>query len=76
MLARLDQAVVKGCDGFDPDNIDAYDNDDGLSLTQTDAVEYVNFLTDAAHPRNISMVLKNGGAILGQVVWKNAVRAV
>ncbi|KAK3172532.1 hypothetical protein OEA41_005854 [Lepraria neglecta] len=39
MLARLDQAVLKGCDGVNPDNIDAYDNNNGVSLTQADAVE-------------------------------------
>ena len=70
MLAWLDQVVVKGCDGVDPDNIDAYDNYNRLSLTQADAVEYGNFLADAAHPRNMSMVLKNEGASLGQVVGK------
>ena len=74
MLAWLDQVVVKGCDGVDPDNIDAYDNYNRLSLTQADAVEYGNFLADAAHPRNMSMVLKNEGAILVRTGgWEEAV---
>ncbi|KAL2037949.1 hypothetical protein N7G274_009424 [Stereocaulon virgatum] len=68
MLARMDMAVSKGCDGVDPDNIDAYDNNNGFSLAQADAVNYVNFLADAAHARSLSVGLKNGGAILGQVI--------
>ena len=70
MVVRLDMAVQKACDGVDPDNIDAYDNDNGLGLTQTDAIDFVSFLADAAHSRNLSMGLKNGGAILQQVVGK------
>ena len=62
--------MSKGCDGVDPDNIDAYDNDNGLGLAQADAVNYVSFLADAAHARNLSIGLKNGGAILGQVIGK------
>jgi len=44
MTARLDLAVTKGCDGIDPDNIDAYNNDNGLDLQNTDAVDYVHLL--------------------------------
>ena len=32
MLSRLDLAAAKGCDGVDPDNVDGYDNDNGLGL--------------------------------------------
>lgn len=41
---RLDQAVAKGCMAVDPDNIDAYNNDNGLGLTEDDAVDYVSRL--------------------------------
>ena len=64
MLSRLDLTVMKGCDGVDPDNVDGYDNDNGLGLTQTDAVDFVNFLADAAHARNLSVGLKNVGEII------------
>ncbi len=70
MLSRLDLAVTKGCDGVDPDNVDGYDNDNGLGLTQADAVDYVNFLADAAHARNLSVGLKNAGEIIPQVLGK------
>ena len=70
MLSRLDLAVTKGCNGVDPDNMDGFDNDNGLGLTQGDAVDYVNFLADAAHARNLSVGLKNAGEIIPQVLGK------
>jgi len=68
MLSRLDHAASLGCDGVDPDNIDAYANDNGLGLTQDDAVDYLTFLAEAAHARNMSIGLKNGGDIIGRVL--------
>ncbi|KAM0804346.1 glycoside hydrolase superfamily [Usnea florida] len=43
MLSRLDLASTKGCDGFDLNNVDGYDNGNGLDLKQADAVAYINF---------------------------------
>ena len=68
MLARLDQAAEKGCDGVDPDNIDGYENDSGLDLTTDTAVDFVTFLADSTHARNMSFGLKNGAKILSQVI--------
>ncbi|CAM6108433.1 unnamed protein product [Calypogeia fissa] len=68
MSKRLDLAVTKGCDGVDPDNIDAYDNDNGFNLTSADAVNYVTFLANEAHERRLSIGLKNGGDIVPQVL--------
>ena len=59
MLARLELSVTKGCDGVDPDNVKGYDNDNGLGLTQVSALNYVNFLADAAYVRNLAIGLKN-----------------
>ena len=70
MLSRLDMAVAKGCDGVDPDNVDGYANDNGVGLTQADAVNYVNFIADAAHARNLSVGLKNAGEIIPQVLGR------
>ncbi|MCC6156938.1 MAG: endo alpha-1,4 polygalactosaminidase [Deltaproteobacteria bacterium] len=64
MLARLDVAVVKGCDGVEPDNVDGYDNDNGLGLTESDQIDYNRFLADAAHARGLSIGLKND---MGQI---------
>ena len=68
MKARLDMAVTKNCDAVDPDNIDAYDNDNGLSLTTSDAINYVNFLANEAHSRGLACGLKNGGKIVPSVM--------
>jgi endo-alpha-1,4-polygalactosaminidase (GH114 family) len=68
MLARLDLAVQKSCDGVDPDNVDGYDNDTGLNLTTADAIDYVSFLADAAQHRNLSIGLKNAGSIVPQTL--------
>lgn len=68
MTSRLDMAQKKGCDGVDPDNIDAYGNDNGLSLTEADSINYLNFLSSEAHSRGMSVGLKNGGDIIPSVI--------
>ena len=68
MEARLDLAVSSGCDGVDPDNIDGYENDTGFPLTTADGVNYVTFLANAAHARGLSIGLKNGNAIVSEVL--------
>ncbi|KAJ5124426.1 uncharacterized protein N7515_008251 [Penicillium bovifimosum] len=68
MQARLDVAVEKGCDGVDPDNIDGYDNDNGLGLTEAKAVDYVNWLAGQSHSRGLSVGLKNGASIIPSVI--------
>lgn len=70
MLARLDLAAQKKCDGVEPDNVDAYDNGNGLSLTENDAVDYVTFLAEAAHSRGMAVGLKNAGSIAPRLVSK------
>lgn len=59
MSARLDMAVNKGCDGVEPDNVDAYTNRTGFPLTAADQRNYLLALADAAHARNLSIGLKN-----------------
>lgn len=68
MRARLDLARHKGFDGVDPDNVDAYDNKNGLKLTKDDAVDYVRFLAREAHARGLAVGLKNAGDIVPRVV--------
>ncbi|SGZ58600.1 CIC11C00000002237 [Sungouiella intermedia] len=68
MVNRMALAVEKKCDGVDPDNIDAYDNDNGLGLTEDDAVDYVRFLSSMAHQKKLAIGLKNGGSIVDRVV--------
>lgn len=64
MEKRLDLAVEKGCDGVDPDNVDAYQNDSGFALEDDDQLAYAIWLAEAAHERGLSIGLKNN---LGQV---------
>lgn len=64
MEARLDLAVEKGCDGVEPDLVDAYANDSGFALSAADQLRYNRWLAEAAHARGLSVGLKND---LGQV---------
>ncbi len=64
MEARLDLAAEKGCDGVEPDNVDAYDNPSGFAITAVDQLAYARWLADQAHARRLSVGLKNN---LGQV---------
>lgn len=68
MANRLDMAKSKGCDGVDPDNVDGYDNNNGIDLTKDDAIDYVNWLANEAHSRNMSVGLKNAGTIIPDVI--------
>ncbi|OQE22320.1 hypothetical protein PENSTE_c010G08052 [Penicillium steckii] len=68
LTARLDMAHTKGCDGVDPDNIDAYDNDSRLGLTEADSINLLEYLSSEAHSRGMSIGLKNGGDIIGAVI--------
>lgn len=64
MRSRLKYAARIGCDGVDPDNIDAYDNANGLGLTATDAISFLKFLATEAHGLNLSIGLKNAGYLV------------
>ncbi len=64
MQARLDLAVIKKCDGVEPDNINGYQNSNGFSLTATDQLAYNQWLSIQAHQRGLSIGLKND---LGQI---------
>jgi len=64
MLARLDLAVQKGCDGVEPDNVDGFVNDNGLELTAADQLAFNRFIANEAHRRGLAVGLKND---LGQI---------
>jgi len=59
MLARLDLAVSKGCDGVEPDNVDGYTNGTGFDLTSEQQLAFDRHLANAAHDRGLSVGLKN-----------------
>jgi uncharacterized protein (TIGR01370 family) len=68
MEVRLDLAKQKNCDGVDPDNVDGYNNDNGLDLTQADSIDYIHFFADAAQQRGLSIGLKNSAEIVVSVI--------
>lgn len=70
MLARLDLAMQKKCDGVEPDNVDGYDNENGLQLTEDDAIDYITFLANASHSRGMAVGLKNSASVVGRLVSK------
>ncbi len=59
MLARLDLAVQKGCDGVEPDNMMGYKHDTGFTLSYADQIAYNKFIAQAAHKRGLAVGLKN-----------------
>ncbi len=62
MLARLDRAQAKGCDGIEPDLDDLHNYRTGFVITQAEQVAYNTVLIEAAHSRGMSMGLKNGAS--------------
>ena len=67
MASRIALAQEKGCDAVDPDNIDGYNNDNGLDLTSDDSVDFVRFLASEAHARGLAIGLKNSLEIVDEV---------
>jgi hypothetical protein len=59
MLDRLDLAKAKACDGVEPDNVTAFENNSGFAITATDQLAFNRFLANAAHQRGLSIALKN-----------------
>ncbi len=59
MAARLDHAVVRGCDAVDPDNVDGYTNGPGFGFGYAGQLDYNLFLAQEAHARGLSIGLKN-----------------
>jgi len=59
--ARMDMCKAKGFDGFEFDNVDAWDPEykTGLNLTAQDEIAFIAFLANQAHLRGMSMALKN-----------------
>lgn len=59
MLARLDLAASKGCNGVEPDNVDGYANQSGFALSAVTQLDFNRFLASEAHKRSLSIALKN-----------------
>jgi hypothetical protein len=60
MLARLDLCRDKGFDGVEPDNVDAYQQENtGFTISEADQIAYLRWLSEQAHARGLSIGLKN-----------------
>jgi hypothetical protein len=59
MKARLDLAVGKRCDGVEPDNMDAFDNQPGFALDPDTQLDYNRFIAREARARALAVGLKN-----------------
>ncbi|KAF2281317.1 uncharacterized protein EI97DRAFT_438686 [Westerdykella ornata] len=65
MAKRIKLAADKGCDAIDPDNTDGYQNDNGLNLRNTDAIDYMRWMQQTAASYGMKIGLKNSLDILG-----------
>lgn len=70
MMARMDLAKSKGCDGLEPDNVDGYSNGSGFPLTKDDQISFNSFLADQAHARGMTIALKNSTDLVQSLVSK------
>ncbi|KAM0245991.1 hypothetical protein ACHAQJ_010380 [Trichoderma viride] len=68
MKDRIKLAWSKGCDAIDPDNVDGYQNDNGLNLTAQDSINYLQFLHGVASSYHMAIGLKNAGGIISKVL--------
>ena len=68
MKDRLKQAADRGCDGVEPDNVDAHTNPTGLALTASTQLDYNRFLAREAHALGLAIGLKNNVGQLAELV--------
>ncbi|KAL1611981.1 hypothetical protein SLS60_000204 [Paraconiothyrium brasiliense] len=68
MKGRVQLARRKGCDGVDPDNVDGFQNDNGLDLTADDSISFMSYLSNLTVPLNLALGLKNAGDIIAEVL--------
>ena len=59
MKNRVKLAKDKGCDGVEPDNVDAFTNDSGFNLKPQDQIKFNKFLAKEAKALDLLIGLKN-----------------
>lgn len=67
-ISRLDLAVMKGCDGVEPDNVDGFINKTGFPLTKHDQIRFNRRIAKEAHARGLTIALKNAGDLANDLV--------
>lgn len=68
MQARMDAAKAKGCQGFEPDVLDAWSNPSGFPITKQDEIDYIKWLGSEGHSRGLLVALKNSPEIIKETV--------
>jgi hypothetical protein len=61
--SRNARAKSKGCDGVDPDNVDAYGNNTGFSISQADSRAFLQRISADARSSGLQVGLKNSAEI-------------
>ncbi len=69
MRQRIDLAKRKGCDGIDPDNLNAYEHDSGFNITENDQFDYNRLLAIWAKEDGLLVGLKNDFAQVKRLVY-------
>lgn len=59
ITSRFDMIKEKGFDGIEPDNIDAYNAENGFKLTLNDTKLFCEWIIEEAHNRQLSIGQKN-----------------
>ena len=59
LRARIQMCVAKGFDAIDFDNVDGYNNRNGLGLTAADQLFFNRWIANEAHLSRLSVALKN-----------------
>ncbi|GAB7362478.1 hypothetical protein MBLNU230_g2800t1 [Neophaeotheca triangularis] len=67
MAKRIALAQDKGCDAVDPDNVDGYNNENGLGLTQQDTIDFMKYLSEEAASVGLAIGLKNAAEVVTEV---------
>ncbi|CAI7917507.1 unnamed protein product [Closterium sp. NIES-54] len=79
MEKRVQLAASKGCDGIEPDNIDAYSNrlnvwlppfSRSVRISKNDQIRYNSWIADTVHRHGMSVGLKNALTIAAALVSK------
>ncbi|WVQ69620.1 uncharacterized protein L199_007840 [Kwoniella botswanensis] len=64
MTDRIKAAKQKGCDSVDPDNVDAWTNQQDFGITKQDEVNYLLWLSSTAWSNGMGIDLKNSGDLI------------
>ena len=61
MLARFQMCHEKGFDAVEPDNIEAFSNDSGFSITAQKQITYNEWVAEQVHALGMAVLQKNDG---------------